>query len=408
MKKILALVLSLMMLFSTFALSANAVLVTIGDGDSYSKWEELSEFEDFPYYNAYPNGKTPTIDGEIAADEYMVKIELSDDDITHNVGGAKAGSIPEFVNIYIQVDANNVYFGLEIQNDKAENAYYKDADGNIAEGWMDWRLTFAGTSSQVIEPVYTDGKYYNITLRPRLDKGKTTTKIIGEPGAELSYDWFNWTQETFEAAFIDATYKFNVDATDPNKSYVAYELAFTKAGILAAHGHTGGTLRYIHVGLWCNTIWAEPNADGVMASIPNSRVGWGYAVDTDLSMKTDLVLPVGKANYDCDKCIICVAITDDPVVITIVCGGLHSTTTTTYPNCGEALPPPKTNTTTTAATEANSDTTTLSATTTTSAATTAATSEPTEGGCGSALAVSAAALIPALGVALVASKKRED
>jgi len=303
----------------------------------------------------------------------------------------------------VHVDAENVYFGLELQNDKAANAYYKLADETIADGWCDWRFTFAATTNKDIAPVYTNGKYYNITLRPRLDWDKTSSDLVGPEGKKMSWGGFNWPTDTFKAALVDANYSFVTEGTDVNKYYTSYEMKFTKAGLLAAHGCTGtaADLTYIHVGMWMNTIWAEPNADGAMAGVANSRVGWGYVVDSELSMLTDLVLPVGQANYDCDKAILCVAITDTAVT-------LPTTDTTTANNGGGepgTTPPPATTTT-----KAPTTTTTAAATTTKApaAATTAATTATEEKGCGSALVVSAAALIPALGVAFVASKKRED
>jgi hypothetical protein len=395
MKKILAFVLSAMMLLSAFAMTASAEDVI------YETWEDLAINEDYPYYNAYPNGKTPTIDGVIAADEYLVKIELDNDDIIRNNGGAKDGSIPEFVNIYVHVDAEHVYFGLEIQNDKAANAYYKDADEKIAEGWMDWRFTFVATSETKIAPVYNEGKYYNMTLRPRLDADKTNSALVGKEGKKMSWGGFNWGTGEFDAAWVDGDYSFVTTGSDVNKHFTSYEMKFTKAGLLAVNKyHTGTKMTYLHVGMWINTIWAEPNAEGVMASVANSRVGWGYVVDADLSMKTDLVLPVGQANYDCDKAIICVAITDEKV-------DLEPATTTTAAGGNATTTAAPTTTTKAPATTTKAPATTTAAGTTAAATTTAATTAA-EKGCGSALVVSAAALIPALGFAFVASKKRED
>ena len=157
MKKTLSLIIGMIMLFAALAVTASAEDII------YTTWEELAMYEDYPYYRTYGKSVTPTMDGTVEEGEYSVKIVLDDDDIVRNDGGAKDGSIPEFINIYVHVDAEHVYFGLEIQNDKAANAYYRDA------GWMDWRFTFAATSETVIAPVYNESKYYQIALRPRLD-----------------------------------------------------------------------------------------------------------------------------------------------------------------------------------------------------------------------------------------------
>lgn len=390
MKKFLAMTLCAMMLFSAFAFAVSA------EDKVYTTWEELAAYENFPYYNAYINGKTPTIDGEVKADEYTAAIKLDNDDITYNKGGAVEGSIPDFVNIYVHHDADNVYFAVEIQNDKAATAVYKDADEVVGEGWIDWRFSFDVSSATTIErPHYIDGanKYKNMHIRPRLDVEKTDSYCMNG----CSFGMFNFTTgaKADNNVIANVAAKNYTHATDMSKCYTTAEWVMPKAELMTEFACDGDKIQYINLGMWVNSIWYAMNAENKWAAVANSRVGWGTTVSAELSMATDFVLPANNVGYDIDDNIICVRISDTK----------------------ENAPTTPANTTTAADTTPAATTTakTTTAKTTTAAATTAATTTAAttttaapEKGCKGALAISAIALLPALGVAFVASKKKED
>lgn len=388
MKKILAITICAMMFLSSFAFAVSA------QDRIYTMWEELAAYENFPYYNAYFNGKTPTIDGEVKADEYTAIIKLNDSNITHTKGGAIEGSIPDFINIYVHQNRENVYFAVEIQNDKAATMVFKDADGKNGEGWIDWRFTFDVSTSVTIErPHFVDGvnKYKNMNVRNRLDVDTTTSYCIND----CSFGMFNFIAKPAADNKIisDCAAKIFTHDTDMSKNYASYEWVMPKADLITEFRCEGDTIEYINLGIWVNSIWYTMTDGDVWSAIPNSRVGWGYQITPELSSATDFVLPVSIPNYDIDDCNICVRLSKEcPPPITVA-------TTTTISNCIGLLTPNTTATTTEATTVA----------TTTAAETTTGTAVYIgKSGCKGAIAISAIALLPALGAAFLVSKKKEE
>ena len=198
--------------------------------------------------------------------------------------------------------------------------------------------------------------------------------------------WYNG-QQNAKSVFEEINAKYYGDNTDVNKNHLVYEVKISKEYAKTEYGVTEDKIEYIHFGLWSYYL------AGVQA-----RIGWGWEVSQDVSLATDLILPVNNDSYDLDDHLICIRLLDqDPA----------TTTTTTSSATTTTTPPVVTTTTAPVTTTTTAPATTTTAAATTAAATTAATTEPSSGGCGSAMAISAAALIPALGIAFV-TKKKED
>lgn len=385
MKKIIAVTLCAMMLLSGFAVSASAA------NDVITTWEKLSEKHGLPYFTVYPTGKTPTIDAKIDADEYTTEIDMMPSDnsiyITKGRDLLPSDKLPEYVKCYISVDADYIYFALDMQIDEKGNF-----GNSSANAQSDVRITMDMTSNKEIEAVYAHApsngtKYKNWNLQ--LTETPLTPNDSGYHApwnGVPAMGWYNGEQPTKEL-FETINGKFYGDNVDVNKNHLVYEVKINKDVAKEEWHISGDKIEYVHFGLWSYYLAGQA-----------ARIGWGWEISSDVSIATDFVLPANNATYDLDDHIICVRLLDEKP-------GATSATTT------EATTTAATTTAaTTAATTTAAKTTTAATTTTAShtAGTTTAASGDDDKGCKGALAISAIALLPALGVACVFSKKKED
>ena len=378
MKKVLAIVLCLVMLA--------AVAVSTISADEVKKIDarELAAYGQLHFYleAIAPSAKPNSTDGKVSEGEYATVYEYSptSDPLIVSVSDSTTGGYTdtEWVKLYMSNDGENFYVAFEVK----DKAYYPDKDyfminiggrdaGRPLDGVSRLRYDFRGDASQgvlVNEAVTTDKSHF----------------WKNEDGSWMSpAPQFEWTDHVGDTSL----------AWDATRGILTLEVVFHIQPILdywQNEQNIEDARLYFFPIVKMRGDSAEGKADG---PLDQGYLWFYFNAVSNPEIKMNFTLDYPETNYwmNWEGHIIHFCKEPDPTT--------PAPTTTGAPT----TPAPAT----TKAPTAAKTTTAAPAADATTAAPAAATTAA-KGGCGSTVALSALALVPMLGAAVVFGKKRED
>ncbi len=380
MKKALALILCLIMVM--------AVAVSTVSADEYKPIDarELQAYGQHHFYLGAPATGTaiPNVeDAKVSEGEYKEVLEFKKGDKLTGFSDADAGAGSYLDNqwhkIYVSYDEENIYLGYET----------KDTNFVLGKDGVAWCLSLMDKGSmphaigRVTYDMYpnseTDISDLKITPRggPKNDDGSWATAIPLTPDDHINA--------------YSGTY-------DKSTQILTVEAAFDIAALVEYWGNDLPLedIRVYLVGFaWCYGASVEGASDTVRQGIV-----WSYLPsNTDSNLKMNFVLDYPEINYWAEFVPHIIHFCEEPEPTT------PAPTTTEAPT----EPPVTTTKKPTAATTTKPADNGTTAAPTDAATTAAATTEaPKKEGCGGTIALSALALVPMLGAAVVFGKKKED